>query len=92
MVKIVDRKIVEVLTIQADPFKSILSLHLENDYGIDGFAKLCFSTGFGGRPILQRGDLQKFWNSMGDARNKMKTCKIPCGISHSVRRESATIK
>jgi len=38
-----------------------------------GFAKLCFATGFGGRPIVQKGDLKKFWNSANQARERMKT-------------------
>lgn len=57
-----------------------------------GFAKLCFSTAFGGRPIMSKGDLVKFWKGSNEMRSKMIGCKIPCGISHSVRKESATLK
>ncbi len=55
-----------------------------------GFAKLCFSEEFGGSPIIMQGDLKKFWNNASSTRSRMTGCKIPCGISHSVRKISAT--
>lgn len=57
-----------------------------------GRAKLCFATAFGMQLVRDPGDLNRFWHSMNDARMKMQGCKIPCGISHSVRRESATVR
>ena len=58
-----------------------------------GFARLCFAPGFDGMQLERRGDLSRFWNGP-DAeriRARMRTCNRPCGISHSVRRESATV-
>lgn len=54
-----------------------------------GNAGLCFSRAFPVAPLRKRGDLEKFWVG-AHWRNDMKGCTRPCGISHSVRRVSAT--
>jgi MoaA/NifB/PqqE/SkfB family radical SAM enzyme len=56
-----------------------------------GFARLCFSSAFRGAQLHERGDLRRFWNGADDIRAQMRTCNALCGISHSVRRESATL-
>ncbi|MEZ5873086.1 MAG: radical SAM protein [Nitratireductor sp.] len=58
---------------------------------LEGVARLCFSTAFRGEKIEKPGDLLKFWNGASDIRDKMRQCNKLCGISHSVRRESATM-
>ncbi len=55
-----------------------------------GEAKLCFSDAFPGTQINRPGDLKKFWYGNHRLRNRMATCTQYCGISHSVRRVSAT--
>ncbi len=55
-----------------------------------GQARLCFSTGFPGTQLRQRGDLARFWFGSDRVRRKMAKCTQYCGISHSVRRVSAT--
>jgi len=58
-----------------------------------GVARLCFSHEFQGMKIEKRGDLRQFWHEFSlPSRQKMLTCNRPCGISHSVRREPATIR
>ena len=57
-----------------------------------GMVRLCFSTGFPGIQLLGRGDLKKFWEGWDKVRAQMRKCNKPCGISHSVRRESATLR
>lgn len=57
-----------------------------------GFARLCFAPSFRGAQLADRGDLARFWASADDIRARMRTCNRPCGISHSVRRESATLQ
>lgn len=58
-----------------------------------GLARLCFSSGFKGMPLRQRGDLRKFWYDFAPVvRESMKSCNRYCGISHSVRRQHATVK
>ncbi len=57
-----------------------------------GTARLCFSTGFEGTQLNQVGDLKKFWYSNDNLRKRMAICTQYCGISHSVRRISATNK
>lgn len=59
---------------------------------LDGVARLCFSTAFRGEPIEKPGDLARFWESANDIRGEMRTCNRLCGISHSVRRVSATMQ
>jgi MoaA/NifB/PqqE/SkfB family radical SAM enzyme len=56
-----------------------------------GEARLCFSTGFPGMQLTKTGDLAKFWFGSDRLRRKMAKCKQYCGISHSVRRISATM-
>lgn len=57
-----------------------------------GTARLCFSTGFSGRSLKEAGDFINFWNQSDSIRSKMRKCNQFCGISHSVRRESSTLK
>jgi organic radical activating enzyme len=58
-----------------------------------GMARLCFATGFPGVQLRARGDLARFWfESSVPIREKMLSCTRYCGISHSVRREPATIR
>jgi len=57
-----------------------------------GLARLCFSPMFPGRRIEKPGDLKSFWKSARRTRSRMRKCNRPCGISHSVRRESATLR
>jgi MoaA/NifB/PqqE/SkfB family radical SAM enzyme len=57
-----------------------------------GEARLCFSTGFPGMRLAKTGDLAKFWFGGDRLRRKMAKCRQSCGISHSVRRISATMK
>jgi MoaA/NifB/PqqE/SkfB family radical SAM enzyme len=60
-----------------------------NHYGV---ARLCFSNAFAGRELRAPGDFRKFWNGAGVIRAQMRKCNQFCGISHSVRRESSTLK
>ena len=60
-----------------------------NHYGV---ARLCFSDQFPGKQLAQSGDFTRFWNRANDIRAKMRRCNQFCGISHSVRRESSTLK
>jgi MoaA/NifB/PqqE/SkfB family radical SAM enzyme len=57
-----------------------------------GTARLCFSTAFPSARLEEPGDLARFWTGAGAIRAKMRGCTRLCGISHSVRRESATLK
>lgn len=58
-----------------------------------GNARLCFSKGFPGVYQGQYGDLTKFWHEFSPGvRKTMLGCNRFCGISHSVRREEATLK
>jgi MoaA/NifB/PqqE/SkfB family radical SAM enzyme len=59
---------------------------------MSGEARLCFSTGFPGVPLTETGDLAKFWSGSDRLRRKMARCRQYCGISHSVRRMSATLR
>ena len=57
-----------------------------------GNARLCFSGEFPQVPLRARGDLARFWHGQAaPIRCQMKDCRRPCGISHSVRREPATL-
>jgi len=58
---------------------------------VEGRASLCFSNHFPGMKLERRGDLASFWRSPG-CRDQMSRCRAPCGISHSVRREHATLR
>lgn len=74
--------------------------HICNTYernimvNLQGVARLCFSPDYPGTPLVGKGDLRRFWE--GEAaeaiRVRMRTCNRVCGISHSVRRVSATLK
>ena len=55
-----------------------------------GVARFCFSTGFPGTKINNFGDLRQFWYNNDELRLRMSTCTQYCGISHSVRKISAT--
>jgi len=57
-----------------------------------GVARLCFSHEFPGARLESGSDLRAFWEGWDDTRARMRQCNRPCGISHSVRRESATIR
>lgn len=57
-----------------------------------GVARLCFSTKFPGTKINKYGDLRKFWHDNNSLRQRMSSCMQYCGISHSVRKISATNK
>jgi MoaA/NifB/PqqE/SkfB family radical SAM enzyme len=57
-----------------------------------GVARLCFSTAFPGMKLRKLGDLKAFWESADPIRCAMTKCNAYCGISHSVRRENATLK
>lgn len=58
-----------------------------------GVARLCFSPSFPGQKIERPGDLRDFWYREAEPiRESMRTCNKYCGISHSVRRESATLR
>ena len=58
-----------------------------------GNAGLCFNSAFPSFPLKVRGDLTGFWYEQSlPIREKMLTCNRYCGISHSVRRENATVK
>jgi MoaA/NifB/PqqE/SkfB family radical SAM enzyme len=57
---------------------------------LEGIARLCFSISFRGERIEKRGDLARFWQGAEDIRRSMRSCNRYCGISHSVRRVSAT--
>jgi len=56
-----------------------------------GLAQLCFSPRFPGKRLTAYGDLRRFWESAGPIRAEMRKCNAPCGISHSVRRETSTV-
>ena len=57
---------------------------------LDGAASLCFSRAFRSVKLSVHGDMKKFWEGADDVREEMRTCDRLCGISHSVRRVSAT--
>jgi hypothetical protein len=57
-----------------------------------GEARLCFSNGFPGMQLKRTGHLAKFWFGSDRLRRKMAQCRQYCGISHSVRRISATLR
>ena len=57
-----------------------------------GVARLCFSSAFPGKRLNAPGDLIRFWNGAEPIRARMRSCNAYCGISHSVRRETSTMK
>ena len=57
-----------------------------------GHARLCFAPRFPAFKLTRHGDLRYFWENSGRIRAMMKQCKAYCGISHSVRKENATLK
>jgi MoaA/NifB/PqqE/SkfB family radical SAM enzyme len=59
---------------------------------IHGAAKLCFSTAFPSVQLEKAGDLARMWREADATRASMRGCRRYCGISHSVRRENATLK
>jgi sulfatase maturation enzyme AslB (radical SAM superfamily) len=57
-----------------------------------GYAGLCFSSLFSRWELRDRGDVRKFWEDWSrDAREAMKNCNCLCGLSHSFRKEHATL-
>jgi sulfatase maturation enzyme AslB (radical SAM superfamily) len=58
-----------------------------------GNAGLCFNSAFPSFPLGAEGDMTTFWYEWSlPIREKMTQCNRYCGISHSVRRENATLK
>lgn len=57
-----------------------------------GVARLCFSDQFPGKTLSNAGDFRDFWENASAIRARMRRCNQFCGISHSVRRESSTLK
>lgn len=57
-----------------------------------GIARLCFSDQFPGKRLEKPGDFTRFWTGANFIRHRMRRCNQFCGISHSVRRESSTLK
>jgi len=58
-----------------------------------GKAGLCFNSAFPSFPLRAGGDMATLWYEQSlPVREKMKKCYRYCGISHSVRRENATLK
>jgi len=56
-----------------------------------GRARLCFNSAFPVTRLSGPGDLKRFWEDSGRLRQRMSRCNRYCGISHSVRKESATL-
>jgi MoaA/NifB/PqqE/SkfB family radical SAM enzyme len=57
-----------------------------------GRARLCFYTGFPSFQLIKSGDLRNFWEGCDRLRQRMNRCNRYCAISHSVRKESATLR
>jgi MoaA/NifB/PqqE/SkfB family radical SAM enzyme len=57
-----------------------------------GTARLCFAGDFRGAKLQHYGDLKTFWDEANDIREKMQNCNRFCGISHSVRRETSSVR
>lgn len=55
-----------------------------------GAARFCFVLPQTGQTLAVRGDLEAFWTRAD--RSCLVGCRRPCGISHSVRRASATLR
>ncbi len=74
------------------------SEHICNSYernimvDLYGRARLCFNPVFPATRLSVSGDLKGFWEGSGRLRRRMSRCNRYCGISHSVRRESATLR
>ncbi len=73
--------------------------HICNSYernimvDLRGTARLCFAPDFPGFPLVHAGDVRRFWYGFAaPIRAQMRTCNRYCAISHSVRRENATLK
>jgi MoaA/NifB/PqqE/SkfB family radical SAM enzyme len=72
--------------------------HICNSYernimvDLRGRARLCFNPVFPACQLSAPGDLRRFWEGSGELREKMRRCNRYCAISHSVRRESATLR
>jgi hypothetical protein len=74
------------------------SEHICNTYdrnimvNLYGNAGLCFNNAFPSIPLTAKGDLRTFWHERSlPIRKEMVKCNRYCGISHSVRRENATL-
>ncbi|HVM79270.1 MAG TPA: radical SAM protein [Stellaceae bacterium] len=57
-----------------------------------GIARLCFSSAFPGMMLREHGDLRRFWEGTDLVREHMRQCNRYCGISHSVRSASSTLR
>ncbi len=72
--------------------------HICNSYernimvNLYGHARLCFSPRFPAYKLAKPGDLKYFWGKSDAIRLRMQQCNAYCGISHSVRKENATLK
>ena len=72
--------------------------HICNSYernimvNLYGHVRLCFSPRFPAFRLARRGDLRFFWEKSDRIRTLMRQCNAYCGISHSVRKENATLK
>jgi len=56
-----------------------------------GRARLCFYPGFPSFQLNAPGDMHYFWERSDRLRERMRRCNRYCAISHSVRKESATV-
>ncbi len=71
--------------------------HIYNTYernimvDLYGNARLCFSTAYPSYLLKNRGDLKCFWENSDAIRDNMRYCNSYCSISHSVRKENATL-
>jgi MoaA/NifB/PqqE/SkfB family radical SAM enzyme len=72
--------------------------HICNSYernimvNLEGVARLCFNPAFPGVQLQGAGDLRRFWESSDPLRARMRRCNRYCAISHSVRKEHATLR
>jgi len=57
-----------------------------------GKARLCFSPVFPAYKLSKPGDLKYFWENSDFLRDAMQECNAYCGMSHSVRKENATLR
>jgi hypothetical protein len=67
----------------------------DRNIAIDSWGKmrLCFAYMWGWTTWSKAGDLRRFWeNDALELRDAMRGCARYCGISHSLRRESATVE
>jgi sulfatase maturation enzyme AslB (radical SAM superfamily) len=53
---------------------------------------LCCDSSWPGAVWEKPGDMKRFWEGVGELRGKMGACNRLCGVSHSLRNTSATVK